>query len=75
MVIKVLQIFFKSKKYEILVVNSDGKLFDEKKWKNSNTFAFKNQEKLLISDKDTRDYSNLNIKQKKKKQIMSWGNS
>ena len=67
--------FFKSKKYEILVVNSDGKLFDEKKWKNSNTFAFKNQEKLLISDKDTRDYLNLNIKQKKKKQIMSWGNS
>ena len=47
----------------------------KKKWKNSNTFVLKNQEKLLISDKDTRDYLNLNIKQKKKKQIMSWGNS
>ena len=67
--------FFKKINYEILVVNSDGKLFDEKKWKNSNTFAFKKQEKLLISDKDTRDYLNLNSKLKKKKQIMHWGNS
>jgi hypothetical protein len=67
--------FFKTKKYEIFVINSDGKLFEEKKWKNSNTFVFKNQEKLLISDKDTRDYLNLNIKQKKKKQITHWGNS
>ena len=67
--------FFKDKKYEVLVVNSDGKLFDEKNWKNSNTFAYKNQEKLLISDKDTRDYLNLDIKKKNKKQIMHWGNS
>tara|TARA_B100000579_G_scaffold309893_1_gene259521 strand:- start:853 stop:1659 length:807 start_codon:yes stop_codon:yes gene_type:complete len=67
--------FFKSKKYDVLVVNSDGKIFKEKHWKISNTFAFRNQEKLLISDKDTRDYLNLDIKQKKKKQIMHWGNS
>ena len=66
--------FFKDKKYEILVVNSDGKLFKEKQWKNSNTFAFRKQEKLLISDKDTREYLNLDTRQKKKKQIMHWGN-
>ena len=29
-----------------------------------NTFAYKEQEKLLISDKDTRGYLDLNIKQK-----------
>ena len=66
--------FFKDKKYEILVVNSDGKLFKEKEWKNSNTFAFRKQEKLLISDKDTREYLNLD-QDKKEKQIMHWGNS
>ena len=60
-------------KYQILVINSDGKLFDETRWKNSNTFAFKKQEKLLISDKDTRNYLNLDTKLKKKKQIMTWG--
>jgi glucan-binding YG repeat protein len=65
--------FFKKMKYQILVINSDGKLFDETRWKNSNTFAFKKQEKLLISDKDTRNYLNLDTKLKKKKQIMTWG--
>ena len=57
--------FFKFKGYEIFVVNSDGKLFEENKWKISNTFAYKKQEKLLISDKDTRSYLKLDIKQKK----------
>ena len=67
--------YFEKKNYEILVVNSDGKLFKKKEWKNSNTFAFKNQEKLIISDKDTRNYAKLNSKSKSKKQITVWGNS
>ena len=67
--------YFEKKNYEILVVNSDGKLFKKKEWKNSNTFAFKNQEKLIISDKDTRDYAKLNSKSKREKQITVWGNS
>lgn len=67
--------FFKSKRYELLVVNSDGNLFKEINWKNSNTYANENQQKLLISDKDTRGYMKLNIKLKKKKKIMTWGNS
>ena len=67
--------FFKSKNYEILVVNSDGKLFEEKKWKFSNTYAYKDQQKLLISDKNTRDYLNLNFQQKKKKQRTVWGSN
>jgi hypothetical protein len=67
--------FFRSKKYGIFVINSDGKLFKEHEWKISNTFAYKEQEKLLISDKDTRGYLDLNIKQKKKKQVMVWGYS
>jgi len=66
--------FFKLKKYGIFVINSDGKLFKENEWKISNTFAYKKQEKLLISDKDTRNYMNLNTMQKKKKQKMVWGN-
>ena len=67
--------YFEKINYEILVVNSDGKLFKKKEWKNSNTFAFKNQEKLIISDKDTRNYAKLNSKSKSKKQITVWGNS
>ena len=66
---------FTDKNYEILVVNSDGKLFEEKKWKFSNTYAYKDQQKLLISDKNTRDYLNLNFQQKKKKQRTVWGSN
>ncbi len=65
--------YFKSKKYEIFVVNSDGKLFSEKDWKSSNTYAFKNQDKLIISDHNTRDYLKLNIFKKRKKQKIVWG--
>ena len=42
--------------YEIYIVNSDGNIFDEKKWKFSRTFCLGNQEKLIISDKFSRKY-------------------
>lgn len=66
--------FFKSKKYRIFVVNSDGKIFKEKDWKISNTYSYKNQDKLLISDHNTRNYLKLNKKKKIKEQIKTWGN-
>lgn len=64
---------FKSKNYDILVVNSDGKYFNEKNWKLSNTYAYKKQDKLLISDHNTRDYLKLTLFQKIKKQKITWG--
>ena len=64
--------FFKSKNYTLLVVNSENKTFKEKEWKNSNTYAYKKQEKLLISDQTTRDYQKLNNQQKLKKQKSVW---
>jgi hypothetical protein len=65
--------FFRSKNYKLLVINSDRKLFKEEYWKNSNTFNYGNQEKLLISDKDTRYYQKLDKKSKNKRIISVWG--
>ena len=47
---------FKRKGYNLLVVNSDGKKFEENKWMQSETFHYKKQSKNLISDKHSRKY-------------------
>lgn len=65
--------FFRSKNYKLLVINSDGKLFKEENWKKSHTFNYVDQEKLLISDKDTRYYQNLGQISKNKRVISVWG--
>jgi hypothetical protein len=65
--------FFKNKKYEILIVNSDGKVFDEKNWKESTTYAYKKQNKLLISDKFTRQYLKLSNNNKRLMEKKVWG--
>jgi len=65
--------FFKKKKFKIYVINSDGKLFAEKEWKLSETYAFKKQAKLIISDNRTRKYSKLTNIEKKNKEIIVWG--
>ena len=65
--------FFLKKNYKILIVNSDGKPFMIPEWKQSNTYCYKNQEKLLISDKHTQKYSLLNKIQKKKLEKIAWG--
>ena len=51
------------KKFNVLVINSDGKKIQIKDWKKSETYAFKKQSKLIIEDKHTREYQNLNNKQ------------
>jgi hypothetical protein len=65
--------FFKKKGFEILVVNSDGVAYSEKNWKYSETYCYKNQNKLIVSDKRTRKYDNFSIKDKKIKTKIVWG--
>ena len=65
--------FFKKKKFNIYVVNSDGFKFSENNWKLSETFNYLNQSKSLISDKHTRKYFKLSNKDRKKMSRISWG--
>ena len=64
--------FFKKKNYKILVVNSDGHAFEENDWKNSSTYNFNNQEKLLVMDKHTKRYFSLDEFNKSKMQKKIW---
>jgi len=63
----------KNKGIKIYVVNSDGKKFDEKNWKFSETYCFLNQNKSIISDKHSRKYLNLNNNEKKIIRSRVWG--
>jgi len=65
--------FFKKKKFKIYVVNSDNKLFSEKDWPKSETYAFKEQSKKIMSDNHERKYSKLNLKERIKKSLTVWG--
>ena len=57
--------YLKKKKIKILVVNSDGKKFEENQWKFSETYNFLKHDKSIISDKHTRKYLKLNNSDKK----------
>lgn len=48
--------------------------FDEKNWVKSNTYCSNKQNKLLISDRHTRKYEKLSMKEKKKMQEKVWYN-
>mgnify|MGYP001178850163 CR=1 FL=1 len=65
--------FFKKRNFKILVVNSDNKLFSEKNWIESHTYAIGNQSKKIMSDNHVRKYSMMNKKQKLKKRFVVWG--
>ena len=52
--------YFKNKNYNIYVINSDGNKFEEKDWKLSETYNYYEKSKLIISDKHTRKYDELN---------------
>ena len=56
--------YFSKKGYKVAVVNSDSKIFNSKNVKQSKTYFYKNQEKLLIADKHTNKYFNLSKKEK-----------
>tara|TARA_B100001027_G_scaffold140424_1_gene97652 strand:- start:214 stop:1011 length:798 start_codon:yes stop_codon:yes gene_type:complete len=51
--------YFKDKNYNIYVINSDGNKFEEKDWKLSETYNYYEKPKLIISDKHTRKYDEL----------------
>ena len=65
--------FFKKKKFNIYVVNSDGKKFIQRNWKNSETYNYALQAKTLISDKHTRKYSKLSKKSRIISERICWG--
>jgi hypothetical protein len=65
--------FFKKLKIETLVVNAGGKIFNEMNWMKSETYAYRNQKKLIISDNRTRKFDKLSKTHKLKKQLLVWG--
>ena len=65
--------YFKKKKFNIYVVNSDGIKFPEKKWKDSQTYNYSDQNKSIISDKHIRKYHSLDEIEKLKYEINTWG--
>ena len=65
--------YFKKKGFKLLVVNSKGKSFNEKNWKQSKTFCQGKQDYLLISDKHSRVYHYSDKKQKKQITKKVWG--
>lgn len=66
--------YFKSKNYDIYVINSNGNKFTEKDWKFSETYRYLEQSKSIISDKHTRKYHLLNKDDKLLSQKKVWGN-
>ena len=64
--------YFKNKNYKLFVVNSKGKIFSESGWRDSNTYAINNQKFSVVSDKHTRKFSKLTIKQMRKFQLTVW---
>ena len=54
--------FFKKNKFKIFLVNSENKIFSEQEWYKSETYAFKNQQKKIMSDNHVRKYSKLSKK-------------
>jgi len=65
--------YFKKKKFNIYVVNSDGIKFSENKWKDSQTYNYSDQNKSIISDKHIRKYHSLDKIEKLRYQINTWG--
>ncbi len=58
---------------EVLVVNKQGDIFPKNDWHLSFTFRKGNQENLLISDNQTREYQQANAETKIQLSKLSWG--
>ena len=65
--------YFKRKKYDIFVINSDGLKFTENNWMLSETYNYSKQSKSLISDKHTRKYLKLSNQKRLSASHTSWG--
>ncbi|MBP7272644.1 MAG: hypothetical protein KA974_02315 [Saprospiraceae bacterium] len=61
------------KGYLVLVVDKNGKTYEKKDWRDSNTFWYGNQENLLISDNQTRHYELASITEKVARSYSAWG--
>ena len=65
--------FFIRKKYNIFIVNKNGKKFNLKNMRESLTFGYGKQNKYLISDNQIRNYLKLSKKDKLKRSKQIWG--
>jgi hypothetical protein len=65
--------YFIKKNYELIVVNNKGKIFYKNEWKLSETFSYKNQSGVIMSDNKIRKYSLLNKRLKLKDSHKCWG--
>ena len=65
--------FFLKKKYDVIVINNKGKIFYKHEWKLSETFSYKDQSAIIISDNKIRKYAILNKRLKLKNSYKCWG--
>ena len=65
--------YFKEIGFNIYIVNSDKKKFSLNDMKESETYSYKNQDKVLISDRHIRNYLNFDISKKKLVEKRNWG--
>lgn len=65
--------FFRKKNYSVFIINKNGQKYDLENMRESCTFAYKNQNKFLISDNQIRSYLKLSNKQKIKRSKHVWG--
>ena len=65
--------FFLKKKYNVLIINKNGKKFELNKMKNSQTFAYGKQNSFLISDNHIRKFLAFSYRDKLIKSKQVWG--
>ena len=65
--------YLKKRKITTYVVNSDGKKFEEKNWKLSETYCYLYKNKSIISDKHSRKYLKLSNNKKNIIRSRVWG--
>ena len=65
--------FFIKKKFNIYIVNSDGKRFTKNEWMLSETYNYALQSKSLVSDKHSRKYLKLPSNKRILSQKINWG--
>ena len=63
----------RKKKYDVIVINNKGKIFYKHEWKLSETFSYKDQSAIIISDNKIRKYAILNKRLKLKNSYKCWG--
>ena len=64
---------FLKRGFKIFVVNSDNKKFEISDWRKSETFCIDAQDKLIISDKQSRIYDVASEEEKKRIAQDCWG--